>query len=59
MLVKLPMYTILTIFIAIGAYLPVLFGQSAFGGWSIIGTLIGGIAGTVFYYKLREAGYIN
>ncbi len=28
-----------------GSYLPVLFGSSFFGGWSILGGLIGGLAG--------------
>lgn len=35
-----------------GSYLPVLFGSSFFGGWSILGSLIGGIAGIWVATKL-------
>lgn len=51
------MYLVIGIFMSAGGYLPVLFGQSAFGGWSILGTLLGGIAGIYIYFKLRQSGY--
>ncbi len=35
-----------------GSYLPVLFGSSFFGGWSILGGLVGGIAGIWVAIKL-------
>jgi hypothetical protein len=35
-----------------GSYLPVLLGSSFFGGWSILGSLIGGIAGIWIGVKL-------
>lgn len=56
---KLPMYLILTVFMTIGSMIPALFGESMFGGWSIFGTLIGGIVGVIVYWKVREAGYIS
>lgn len=34
-----------TIFSTIGSYIPVLFGESMLGGWSILGGLIGGLFG--------------
>ncbi len=52
------MYLILGVFMTIGSYVPTLFGQSMFGGWSIFGTLIGGMVGVFVYWKAREAGYI-
>lgn len=56
---KLPMYTILAITMGIGSYLPVMFGQSMLGGWSIIGTVLGGVIGIMIYAKLRNEGYIE
>jgi len=56
---KIPMYLIVSLGMAIGGYLPVLFGQSALGGWSIIGTLIGGFAGIWLFWKMRQAGYLE
>ena len=53
------MYLIVSLGMAIGGYLPVLFGQSALGGWSIIGTLIGGFAGIWLFWKMRQAGYLE
>lgn len=38
----------------IGGYLPVLFGASGFSGWSILGALIGGIAGIYIGYKISQ-----
>lgn len=56
---KLPMYIIMSIFMGIGGYAPALFGQSIMGGWSIFGTLIGGIVGVIVYWRLRDGGYIS
>lgn len=53
------MYIILSVAMGIGGYLPVLFGESALGGWSILGTLVGGIVGIIVFSKLRKAGYIE
>ena len=38
----------------IGGYLPVLFGASGFGGWSILGAFVGGVAGIYAGYKLNQ-----
>ena len=51
---KLTMYIIIGIAMTIGGYIPVLFGQSAFGGWSLLGTVIGGIAGIYIYIKMSS-----
>lgn len=56
---KLPMYIIMAIFMGIGGFAPTLFGESPLGGWSIFGTLVGGIIGVIVYWKVREAGYIE
>jgi len=56
---KLPMYLILIVFMTLGSLVPMLFGQSMFGGWSIFGTLVGGIIGVIVYWKARQAGYIS
>ncbi len=56
---KLPMYTIMTLSMGIGGYVPVLFGQSAFGGIGVLGTVIGGIFGIILYAKLRSNGVIE
>lgn len=56
---KLPMYVIMSIFMAAGGYLPVVFGQSALGGWSVLGTVLGGIVGIIAYAKLRSNGIIE
>ncbi|MEO5690658.1 MAG: hypothetical protein ABIQ64_00545 [Candidatus Saccharimonadales bacterium] len=56
---KLPMYMIMTVAMGIGGYVPVLFGQSAHGGWSILGTVLGGILGVMAYAKLRSDGIIE
>lgn len=55
---KLPMYLILGVFMTLGSMIPSLFGESLFGGWSILGTLVGGVIGVIVYWKAREAGYI-
>jgi len=36
----------------VGGYLPVIFGASAFSGWSIVGSTIGGIIGIVLAVKI-------
>ena len=56
---KLPMYIIVSLGMGIGGYLPVLLGQSMLGGWSVLGTLIGGFIGIWVFYKLRQAGYLD
>ncbi len=56
---KLPMYVIMSLSMGVGGYVPVLFGQSAFGGLSILGTVIGGIFGIILYAKLRSNGIIE
>ncbi len=56
---KLPMYIIMSVTMGIGGYLPVLFGESALGGWSIVGTVIGGIIGIFAYIYMRNGGYIE
>jgi hypothetical protein len=40
----------------IGGYLPVLFGDSGFGGWSILGTLIGSFIGIWVWKRLDLEG---
>lgn len=45
-------YLVISIGMGIGAYLPTFFGASGLGGWSILGTMLGGIASVVFIYKL-------
>jgi hypothetical protein len=50
---------IMSVALGIGGYLPVLFGQSALGGWSIVGTVIGGIGGIFAYVYLRNSGIIE
>ncbi|MGB2786845.1 MAG: hypothetical protein WBB94_00490 [Candidatus Saccharimonadaceae bacterium] len=56
---KIPMYIILTVAMSLGGYIPTLFGESAFGGWSILGTMTGGFIGIVIYAKLRKSGYLE
>lgn len=56
---KLPMYIILGVTMAVGGYVPVMFGQSSFGGWSLLGSTIGGIVGIYIYVKARQNGYID
>ncbi len=38
----------------VGGYIPVLFGTSGFGGWSILGAFIGGIFGIWVGYKISD-----
>ncbi len=56
---KLTMYIIMSLSMGVGGYIPVLFGQSAFGGMSVLGTVIGGIFGIILYAKLRSNGIIE
>lgn len=53
------MYLLITIGSGIGGGIPLLFGDTGFGGWSIMGSLLGGLAGIVAYIKLRQNGYIE
>lgn len=39
---------------AIGGYMPVLFGASSFGGWSILGALGGGLVGIWIGARLQD-----
>ena len=40
----------------LGTYLPVwFFGQDPLGGWSILGSVIGGIAGIWIWVKLKDS----
>lgn len=54
---KFVLYIFITITGIIGAYIPALFGQDAFGGWSIFGSTVGGIIGIVIYFQMKKAGY--
>ena len=56
---KLVMYIIIGVTTTIGGYVPVLFGADLLGGWSILGTLLGGIVGIYIFYKVRDAGYVE
>lgn len=56
---KLPMYIIVSLGMGLGSYLPVLFGQSLLGGWSILGGFVGGICGVVLFAKLRKQGILG
>ena len=38
----------------VGGYLPVVFGQSSFGGWSLLGAFVGGLVGIWIGYKLSQ-----
>jgi hypothetical protein len=56
---KLPMYIIMSVATGIGGYIPVLFGDSPLGGWSLLGSVIGGIGGIFAYVYLRNSGIIE
>lgn len=56
---KLPMYVILTIATGLGGYIPVLLGDSPLGGWSLLGSVLGGIGGIFVYVYLRNSGVIE
>ena len=56
---KLPMYIIMSVTMGVGAYVPVLFGASALGLISILGSVIGGVVGIVLYVYLRNSGIIE
>lgn len=47
-------YIFIAVFGTLGAYLPVLFGQSALGGWSILAGFIGSILGLVVGIKTNN-----
>ena len=38
----------------IGAYLPMLFGDSGLGGWSVLGAFVGGIIGIWIGFKVSQ-----
>lgn len=56
---KLPMYVIMSVTMGAGAYIPVLFGASALGLGSIVGSMVGGIGGIFLYIYLRNSGFIE
>lgn len=56
---KLVMYIIISVMGAIGGWVPTLFGASMLGGWSILGSLVGGVVGIVIYWRVRQAGYLD
>ena len=56
---KLPMYVIMSVTMGAGAYIPVLFGASALGLESIVGSMVGGIGGIFLYIYLRNSGFIE
>jgi hypothetical protein len=55
---KILIYILILIGGGIGGYVPTLFGASAFGGWSILGSTVGGILGIVVYFQAKKAGYL-
>jgi hypothetical protein len=38
----------------VGGYLPVLLGTSSFGGWSLLGAFVGGVAGIWVGVKVQQ-----
>ncbi|HEX8390241.1 MAG TPA: hypothetical protein VF597_02385 [Candidatus Saccharimonadales bacterium] len=56
---KLPMYILLSVGMGVGGWLPTLFGQPPLGGWSILGTVIGGGLCVWVYWQLRQNGYLE
>lgn len=38
----------------IGGYVPTLFGASSFGGWSILGSLVGGLVGIYLGVQFQD-----
>lgn len=49
----------MSVAMGVGAYVPVLFGASALGFISILGSVVGGIGGIFLYAYLRNGGYIE
>jgi hypothetical protein len=49
------MYLCITVGGIIGSYIPVLFGSSGFSGWSMLGGVVGGIAGIWAAFKLNDS----
>ena len=39
---------------AIGSYIPVIFGASGFGGWSVLGAFVGGLVGIYVGVKMND-----
>ncbi len=39
----------------VGGYIPVLFGASGFGGWSVLGAFVGGIVGIWIGFKIATS----
>ena len=52
---KFIMWTAITVGGFVGGYIPVLFGADALGGWSILGSTIGGIFGIWVWYKFLRS----
>lgn len=38
----------------IGAYIPMLFGDSGLGGWSVLGAFVGGLIGIYAGFKFSQ-----
>ena len=53
------MYILLSVGMGVGGWLPTLFGQPPLGGWSILGTVIGGGLCVWVYWQLRQNGYLE
>ena len=51
------MYIIIGVTTTVGAYIPTLWGADAFGGQSLLGTFIGGVAGVWLIWQMKNAGY--
>lgn len=51
---KTTKYLILAIGSGIGAYIPTIFGASAFGLWSILGSFVGGVAAIIVIVRMDE-----
>jgi hypothetical protein len=56
---KAVMYIIITITTVIGGWLPTLWGASMLDISSIFGSVVGGFAGIIIYWKMRQVGYIE
>ena len=53
---KLILYVSITVFGLLGTYLPVwTLGEDPLGGWSILGSLIGGFVGIWVWFKLKDS----
>lgn len=44
---------------SIGGYLPALFGQDLFSGWSIFGSAVGAFLGLYIAYRIDQGSFLN